>query len=226
MQRLVLIDVNNLIVKDQKDVSEYVFEAIRSRYGFEPSFKLSEYEGVPAQLMVRDILEKNEVSQDEIALRLEGTAEELGYSYYNVTGREAITVLEGARQFLEELSKRGAVVGIATGDIEDIIKNKLQRANLAEHFKFGEYGNKENDLTRLIQKAERRASAEFGLEAGSSVWIVASSPQIIKASAAAGAKAVGVASGGYSKEALKEAGAEEVIESLRERSRAIKAIFR
>lgn len=221
-----MIDINNLIVKDQKDVSEYVFEAIRSRYGLEPSFNIAEYEGVPAQLMIRAILEKNEVSQEEINMRLEGTAEELGYSYYNVTGREAITVMDGAKQLLEELSKKEAIIGIATGDIEDIIKNKLQRANMADYFKFGEYGNKEIDFVKLIQKAKERAKKDFGLGSDSSVWIIASSPQIIKSASAAGAKAIGVASGGYSKEALKAAGAEEAVDSLKERSRIIKAIFR
>ncbi len=219
--RLVLIDVNNTIVRDQRDVSDYVFEAIRSRYGLEPQFNLQDYEGVPAQLMLKDILEKNGVSAEEIKARLEGCAEELGYSYYNVTGREAIGVLNGAKQLLEELTKKGVLVGIATGDIEDVIKNKLQRANLTEYFKFGEYGNKEVDFREIIKKAIERGKSEFGLSPSATTCVIANYPQIIKAAKEIGVKTVGISSGGYSKEELKSAGADEVVGGVNERGRIL-----
>jgi phosphoglycolate phosphatase-like HAD superfamily hydrolase len=224
--RLILIDVSSTIVKDLKDVSEYVFEAIRSRYGLEPQFKLDDYEGVPAQLMVSDILEKNGVTKEEINSRLAGCVEELGYSYYNVVGREAITVLGGAKQLLDELTKRGVIVGIATGDVEEIVKNKLQRAHLTEYFKFGEYGNNENDFKRIIERATERAKKEFGLDANCAVWVVASYPQIIKGAKAAGAKAIGVTSSRYSKDELAGAGADEVVGSVKDRGKIVKTILR
>ncbi len=223
--RLVLIDVNNTLVKDQRDVSEYIFEAIRSKYGFEAQFKLEDYEGTPAQLMLSDILEKNGVSKDEADARLESCAEELGYSYYNVTGRDPITLLNGSKQLLDELAKRGVLVGIATGDIEDVIKNKLQRAVLSDYFKFGEYGNKETDLKRILQKAVERAG-QFGLGANAQVFVIASSPHMMAAAKANGMHAIGVASGRYSDHELSDAGAEAVVQSVKDRSKIMKTILR
>lgn len=221
--KLVLIDVNNTIVKDQRDVSEYVFEAIRSRYGLEAQFKLDDYEGVPAQLMIAGILEKNGVAKEEINSRLEGCAEELGYSYYNVAGHEPITVQEGARQVLDEFDRRGLLLGIATGDIEDVIRNKLQRAGLSGRFKFGEYGNREADLGRILKKAAARSVLEFGLQDGAVACVLASYPQIIRAAKSISMRAVGIASGRYSKEELAEAGADETAGSMKERSKIIRA---
>lgn len=221
--KLILIDVNNTIVKDQRDVSEYVFEAIRSRYGLEAQFKLDDYEGVPAQLMIADILEKNGVTKEEINSRLEGCAEELGYSYYNVVGHEPITVQEGARKVLDEFDSKSALIGIATGDIEDVIKNKLQRAELFGRFRFGEYGNKETDLSRILENAAARSVSEFGLQDGAVACVLASYPQMIRAAKSISMRAVGVASGRYSREELAKAGADETVDSMKDKSRIIRA---
>ena len=115
--KLVLVDVNNVIVKDSRDVSEYIFEAIRSRYGLEAQFDINNYEGLSSKAMLRSILRKNGVPEEDINSRIDGCAEELGYTYYNVTGRDAIKTMDGSRQFLAELKKEGALVGIATGEI-------------------------------------------------------------------------------------------------------------
>ncbi|MCL4379292.1 MAG: HAD hydrolase-like protein [Candidatus Marsarchaeota archaeon] len=224
--RLVLIDVNNTVVKDQRDVSEYVFEAIRSKYGLEAQFRLEDYDGVPAQLMIADILEKNGVSKEEIDARLESCAEELGYSYYNVTGRDPIMTLEGSKQLLDELAKKGALIGIATGDIEDVIKNKLQRANLSGYFRFGEYGNKETDFKTIVEKAVSRAKSEFGLDSSASVWVLSSYPGLIKGAKSANANAIGVASGRYGRDVLASAGADEIVDSIRERSKIMKTLLK
>lgn len=222
--RLVLIDVNNTLVKDQRDVSEYVFEAIRSKYGFEAQFKFDDYEGMPAQLMLSDILEKNGVSKSEANARLESCAEELGYSYYNVTGHDPITVLNGSKQLLDELAKRDVLIGIATGDIEDVIKNKLQRAGLSDYFKFGEYGNKETDFKRVLQGAVEKAG-QFGLGADAQVFVIASSPHIIAAAKASGIHAIGVASGRYPEHELSGAGAEVAVQGVKDRSKIMKKIL-
>ncbi len=224
--RLILIDVNNTILKDQRDVSEYVFEAIRSKYGLEVQFRLEDYEGVPAQIMIADILEKNGVSKEEIGARLESCAEELGYSYYNVTGRDPITVLDGSKQLLDALAKEGTLVGIVTGDIEDVVRNKLQRANLSEYFKLGEYGNRETDFKAIVEKAISRAKSEFGLDGGATVWVLASHPGLIRGAKSANANVIGIASGRYGRDELVSAGADEVVDSIKDRGRIMKAVLR
>lgn len=222
--KAVFIDINNTIVKEQKDTRDYIFEAIRSRYGLEPQFDPQEYEGVPAMPMIADILTKNGVSQEEINSRLEGCAEELGYSYYNVVGREAITVLDGSKQLLDELSKKGAILGIATGDIDKVIENKLHRANLSDYFKIGEYGNKETTYSGILSKALEKAE-QNGIKSPD-VWIIASYPQIIKEAKALGIHSIGVTSSRFGKEELSNAGADDVVGSVKDRGRIVKAIFR
>lgn len=224
--KLVLVDVNNVIVKDSRDVSEYIFEAIRSRYGLEAQFDINNYEGLSSKAMLRSILRKNGVPEEDINSRIDGCAEELGYTYYNVTGRDAIKTMDGSRQFLAELKKEGALVGIATGDIEDIVKNKLSRAGLSDYFAFGTYGNNEEDLTKIIKNAISRAVSEFGFEQKGRVYAVTSSVEVIKAALAAGVTPLGVAVGKHNVEQLLSAGAEVAVEDIKKGSKIIKIVFR
>ncbi len=220
---LVLLDVNKLLVRDQRDVSEYINEAIQSRYSFRPAVNADEYEGWSAQDMLCDILKKNGISDDEINSRLAGCAEELGYSYFNVTGREAIATVDGAMQLVDELSKKGALVGVATGEVEDLVKNRLQRADLYEAFKFGGYGNGHRDLKDVVADAVNKAK-ELGFT-GRKSWVICTSPNMVKAAKAAGAGAIGVAAGRYSVDELSGAGADLTVQSIKERGKIIRTVF-
>lgn len=221
--RLVLLDVNKLLVKDTRDVSEYITEAIQSRYSFRPEVNADEYEGWSAQQMLRDILEKNGISKDDIENKLEGCAEELGYSYFNVTGREAITTMNGARQLVDELTKKGAIVGIATGEVGSQVKNRLDRAGLSQLFKFGEYGDHHEELKDIVSGAIAKARGQG--YAGGQVWVICTSPIMVKAAKAAGANAIGVAGGRYGTDELDTAGASVTVQGIKDRSKIVKAIF-
>ena len=141
-----------------------------------------------------------------------------------MTGREGITTADGAKQLVGELLKRGALIGIATGEVEDLVKNRLQRAGMYEMFKFGEYGNHHRDLKDVVSGAVKRAS-EFGFSGGKA-WIICTSPIMVGAAKAAGAGAIGVAAGRYSADQLSAAGADLVVRSAGDRSKIIKCIFR
>jgi phosphoglycolate phosphatase-like HAD superfamily hydrolase len=223
--KLVLVDINGIMVNDLKDVSEYIFEAIRSRYGFEAEFDIKEYEGISSKAMLRAILRKNGIPEEDINSRIDGCAEELGYTYYNVTGRDGIKTMDGSAQFLEELGRRGALVGIATGDIEDIIKNKIGRAGLTSFFKFGSYGNSEEDLSQIIRNSVSRATSEFGFQQSGTVYVISGSPDTIKAAKMVGAVPIGVATEKYNAKDMLSAGADLSVESIKKGSKIIKRIF-
>lgn len=222
---LVLVDVNGIMVNDFKDVSEYIFESIRSRYGFEADFDIKDYEGISSKAMLRAILRKNGISDEEINSKIDGCVEELGYTYYNVTGRDGIKTMDGSMQFLQELEKRGALIGIATGDVEEVIKNKIGRAGLASFFKFGSYGNSEEDLSRIIRNSISRAVSEFGFSENGKVYVITGSLDMIKGAKSAGAIPIGVATDNHDAKEMLSAGADISVENIKKGSKIIKRIF-
>jgi len=126
-------------------------------------------------------------------------------------------VLDGAVATLQRLSEAGVILGIVTGAMEGAARTKLTPANLNRFFVFGGYGSDTRDRGELIRVAVERASALRDRPLGSrDVVVVGDTPHDIQAAHAAEVRSVGVASGKYSVEDLRGAGAEHVLGSLRE----------
>jgi phosphoglycolate phosphatase-like HAD superfamily hydrolase len=124
-------------------------------------------------------------------------------------------VLDGVDELLPRLTKAGFLLGITTGAVEDAAHIKLARANLNRFFSFGGYGSDSADRGELTRKAIERAGEILGSVLDPQrVLVLGDTPKDIAAAHAAGAIGVGVASGHYSKEELRDAGADFVLGSL------------
>jgi phosphoglycolate phosphatase len=130
---------------------------------------------------------------------------------------ERYRVLPGVEQTLEKLRDAGFLLGLTTGGVEAAAHMKLERGGLNRFFTFGGYGSDSPDRTELTRRAIERAREILGRPLDPrQVFVVGDTPLDIEAAHAAGAVAVGVASGRYSAEQLREVGADYVLESLEE----------
>jgi len=126
-------------------------------------------------------------------------------------------VLPGAEMLLERLCQAGCLLGIVTGALEAAAHIKLARAGFGRFFPFGGYGSDSDDRSELTRRAIERAGAIVGGELDpASVYAVGDTPNDVAAARSVGAVAVGVPSGHYSADELREAGAGIVLRSLEE----------
>jgi phosphoglycolate phosphatase len=126
-------------------------------------------------------------------------------------------VLPGVPETLARLSGEGYLLGLTTGGVESAAHIKLERADLNRYFTFGGYGSDSPDRNELTHRAVERAETIVGHElARDQVLVVGDTPLDVTAAHAAGALGVGVASGHYTKEELRAAGADFVLGSLEE----------
>jgi phosphoglycolate phosphatase-like HAD superfamily hydrolase len=126
-------------------------------------------------------------------------------------------VLPGAEALLGRLCRESYLVGIVTGALEAAAHIKLARARLNRFFAFGGYGSDSGSRTDLTRRAMERAGAILEVELDpASVYVVGDTPKDMEAALGVGAVAIGVASGHYSAEALRKAGAQVVLASLEE----------
>ena len=124
-------------------------------------------------------------------------------------------VLAGVEELLPRLTKAGFLLGITTGAVEAAAHIKLARADLNRFFSFGGYGSDSADRGELTRKAIARAGEILATELDpQSVLVLGDTPNDISAAHAAGAVGVGVASGHFSTDELRAAGADFVLESL------------
>lgn len=124
-------------------------------------------------------------------------------------------VMPGIESLLERLVDSGMLLGLTTGNVEAAAHIKLARAGLNRFFSFGGYGSDSNQRTELTRCALDRGRLVSGgsLDADSTIS-VGDTPRDVVAGHGAGIEVVGVATGNFSVEELRQAGANWALESV------------
>ena len=118
-------------------------------------------------------------------------------------------VMPGVEALLDELIDGGALLGLVTGNIEAAAHIKLSRAGLNRFFSFGGYGSDSADRIVVTKQALRRGELVSGGSLnGGGCLVVGDTPRDVAAGHGAELKVVGVATGSYSVDELREAGAD------------------
>ena len=111
---------------------------------------------------------------------------------------------------------------VLTGNIRPLAALKLRQARLNDHLDLdvGAYGDVHEVRAELVPVARLAASQAYGADFGGwSTVLVGDTPLDVEAALAAGARAVGVATGSYSQEELTAAGAHAVLPDLTDAAR-------
>ena len=120
---------------------------------------------------------------------------------------------------------------VLTGNIRSVAEVKLAALGLREWLDLciGAYGDDHEDRTELVHVARRRAAAVHGRSAaefgGTATVVIGDTPLDIAAALAAGARAVGVATGSYSADDLAMAGADAVLPDLTDTAAVLRALL-
>ena len=148
--------------------------------------------------------------------------------------REAVAVrghaLPGAAAVLNGLHGR-VHQSVLTGNIRSVAEVKLAALGLRDRLDLciGAYGDDHEVRSELVQVARRRAAAVHGRSAsaygGPGTVVIGDTLLDIETALAAGARAVGVATGAYSAAELAAAGAHTVLPDLTDTSLALQALL-
>jgi phosphoglycolate phosphatase len=134
--------------------------------------------------------------------------------------------LPGVPDLLASLHGRDDVyLGLLTGNFAAGARIKLERFDLWRYFRCGAYGDDAPDRNALVPVAVERAAA-CGIPSlpPADVVVVGDTPHDVACARAAGATAIGVATGGYTADELRACGADVVFDTLRDTTRVIDVI--
>lgn len=125
-------------------------------------------------------------------------------------------VLPGVEALLDELEARPDVsVGLLTGNFEAGARIKLGHFDLWDRFAFGAFGDDHDDRNALVPIALSRArEAGIAEPPADRVVVIGDTPLDVACARAHGARAVAVATGSYSSDQLRDAGADVVVDTL------------
>ena len=141
----------------------------------------------------------------------------LHYMHETVEDSTSYRVLPGVEEMLPRLIDGGFLLGIVTGNVEAAAHIKLHRARLNRFFSFGGYGSDSSDRGEITRIALKRAALVYGDDiSAKQAIVVGDTPRDVEGAHAAGIECVGVASGHYTVEQLREADADYTVASLEE----------
>ncbi|NIH87790.1 haloacid dehalogenase-like hydrolase [Amycolatopsis granulosa] len=143
-------------------------------------------------------------------------------------GKQGLALPGAAAALAGVAGAGGALQSLVTGNLRDIAWHKLSAFSLHTHldFEIGGYGNLSAHRPDLVAYAVDRARAAHGSPfEPASVVVVGDTPHDIDAARAHGAVAVGVATGRFDEQALRDAGAQVVLRDLSDTNRVLAAVF-
>jgi phosphoglycolate phosphatase len=138
-----------------------------------------------------------------------------------------VRALAGAPGAIATLAREGLLQSVLTGNIRPLAVLKLHAAGLGEHLDLdvGAYGDVHEVRAELVPVARRAAGLAYGADfPGHSTVLVGDTPLDVAAALAAGARAVGVATGSFSASDLVSAGAQAVLADLTDAALVLAAV--
>jgi phosphoglycolate phosphatase len=200
---LVLFDIDGTLLRRAgQHHREALVKAIRRTTGVETTT-----ESVPvAGMLDRDILTvmmtRAGMKPGEIRGAMPEVVKRAQSIYVSNSPVLARKVCPGVRRLLGRLERRGAVMGLVTGNLTRIGWRKMDRAGLRPYFRFGAFAELAKDRAGLVRYAIRHARREGWIARGSSISMVGDHPNDVRAAQANGIRSVAVATGLASMEEL------------------------
>lgn len=135
-------------------------------------------------------------------------------------------VLPGVPEVLDQLAREGVALGLLTGNILPGARLKLTSARLWHYFPVGAFGSDHEVREELTPVALQRARRHWGVAfSPKDAVVVGDTPRDVACGRLGGTRTVGVATGRHTPLELAEAGADEVLDSMRDVGAALTAIL-
>jgi len=216
--RLVLFDIDGTLLNSAGMGRASMQRALGMIFGSpgNPSYR---YDGKTDKQIVRDVMRMEGHSDEQIDSRMDDLIELYleGLRAGAKSGKFNVRPLDGIPEILDALEARNDVVlGLLTGNVEPGARIKLQAAGIdPERFRVNAFGSDHEHRPELPAIAQRRAGEHLGLElAGDRLVVIGDTPADIECGRSLGARAIGVASGHYTVEQLRQHNPYAVFPSL------------
>lgn len=229
MRKLILFDIDGTILTTGGAARRAFERALLEAYGTTGPIGGHEFSGKTDPQIARELLTLAGLDAAAIA----GGSESLFEAYLRELEIELsapgyrTVVFPGVHALLDALEGHASapVVGLLTGNIDRGATLKLRSVGLEERFRFGVFGSDSEHRPDLPPLALRRAEAMIGARfEGKDVVIIGDTPHDVTCGRGIGAFAVGVATGRHGRRALREAGADLVLEDLSATDEVVAAV--
>lgn len=215
MRRLLLFDIDGTLVWGGP-AKEAFHLALLETFGTAGDIEGHSFSGKTDPQIARELLRGAGLADPEIDRGLPDLWRRYLLGLEEGLVERPMDVLPGVPALLEALTGEDDVaLALLTGNIADGARLKLGSAGLAHHFGTGSYGSDAEDRDDLPGVALERAREAWGVRFPvDEVIVVGDTPRDVQCGRAVGTRTVAVATGHYDSPALREAGADHVVEDF------------
>jgi phosphoglycolate phosphatase-like HAD superfamily hydrolase len=208
-----LFDIDGTLLREVSGIHTKSFtSSIRQVTGFEVSLEGVPVHGSTDTAILRDACRlagiPAEVLKPQVKAILDAMRQRVAEQRHELKTK----LMPGVNEALRHLARKGALLGVATGNLETIGWIKIEEAGLRQWFRFGGFSDHFPVRAELIGDAARKAREMAGAEAR--VCVVGDTPNDIEAARANSLPVIAVATGNYSFDTLIELRPEVCASSL------------
>jgi phosphoglycolate phosphatase-like HAD superfamily hydrolase len=225
MDRLVLFDIDKTLLVGSKFHYNALKNALSEVYGIEDPKPIINMQGMTDLKIICTTLSMENIDLKTIKNGLDECME-LMYQNYKITlQKNELTVLDGVNQLLEDLKHHRIPIGLVTGNMQAIAWLKLENVGLDQYFQFGGFGDRVLKRSGLVKNAIKDSQKTLGLIDKKNIFLIGDTPRDIIGGQKCDVNTIGVATGDFSVEELFTAGADYVIEDLKDTRRIMNIIL-
>ncbi|MEJ5376880.1 MAG: HAD family hydrolase [bacterium] len=214
MLRFVLFDIDQTLIDAKGAGARALACALQELFGERCNIQGLEMAGKTDLQIVKEALGKGGVDcDDELLLAV-------SRSYIRHLRREMAScrghLMPGVKELLPRLREEKRVrLGLLTGNLEEGARLKLGPFGLNEFFPVGAFGGDSEDRNQLLPVAVKRLQALAGvLVPFQECIVIGDTPRDVACAKVHGSSCIGVATGRFSVQALRSAGADLALEDL------------
>jgi phosphoglycolate phosphatase-like HAD superfamily hydrolase len=202
-QTAYLFDIDGTLLREPGRIHMGSFvPSVRRITGLEISLEGVSVQGNTDTGILREAFRQSGISVQTLEPQIQAIQQAMCQAVAEQREQMRIVLMPGVEAALKHLAHRGALLGVATGNLEAIGWIKIEKAGLREWFRFGGFSDLFSLRAELIGDAARKARELAGAEAR--VCVVGDTPRDIEAARANGLAVIAVATGNYSFESLLE----------------------
>jgi phosphoglycolate phosphatase-like HAD superfamily hydrolase len=198
-----LFDIDGTLLRSRDRVHVESFASSVQRVtGFEVTLAGIVLHGSTDTAILREACKQAGVPAKVLEASTENILEAMRHAVTDRRNELDLVRMPGVEQALDHLAKRGALLGVATGNLEVIGWIKVEQAGLRQWFRFGGFSDHFPVRSELIGQAADKARELAGKAA--SICVVGDTPRDIEAARANFLSVIAVATGNYSYDELLE----------------------
>jgi phosphoglycolate phosphatase len=208
-----LFDIDGTLLREPSRVHfDSMATSVKRVTGFEIELAGVAIHGSTDTAILREAWQQSGIPAELLDDQLSAILDAMGNVVAERRLEMALVRMPGVEDVLRHLAGRGALLGVATGNLEMIGWIKVEQAGLREWFRFGGFSDHFPSRPDLIGHAARKARELAGDNA--SVCVVGDTPRDIAAARANDLPVIAVATGHYSFDELAELEPEACATSL------------